>query len=194
MLINLHGHTIETDLLSNGWTIDAGCRNWKFALEMKKLGNKVYCLDIEDMEVPKEIDIFNKKALSDKNGHTTPILTQDRTASHVTHIANMNYFHNLIEMITLTDIKNELNSDIDVLKMDIEGSEYKILADSNFNPVAKQMSIEFHEHCFKELHDSMFNSCISNIEKYYNIIQMDRYPDNGSGMNYWDCLFSRKTV
>ena len=25
---------------------------------MKKLGNKVYCLDIEDMEVPKEIDIF----------------------------------------------------------------------------------------------------------------------------------------
>ncbi len=183
-------HSIDVDLLTGGWVIDAGCRGWKFSNAMKELGEKVYALDIEDMYPPEGI-IFERKALSHYGGSTTVFLVGDKNGAHTGDVSYVGTRKGSVDCITLQTIKEKLDGEIDVLKLDIEGSEYFLLTE-NFIPIAKQISIEFHEHCFKSLHDRLFFKCIKSLQEYYHIAYLERMPMHGAGLNYWDSLFIRK--
>lgn len=185
-------HSIDLDLLSGGICIDAGCRGFQFSEAMRDLGLKVLAFDLEDMQAPTGIRFF-KKALSDKSGTGNYKNTKDAQAKHLVYCDGLP-----CEMVGLNDFYQFLDASriliVDVLKLDIEGSEYLILSDPNFQPIPKQISVEFHEHAHKELHNKYFAACITNLERHYVAVKHDRYEAHGCGMNWWDSLFIRRDL
>jgi len=191
MIETIHEHTIDTSLLTGGWIIDAGCRNWNFSLAMKERNEKVYAIDIQPMDKPEGLDIFKQNALWVTNKIMYVNYVNDANGTFICDTPQSKRTEQ-ITTITLNDIYNEIGTNIDCLKIDIEGSEYDILLDDEFKPIPKQLSIEFHEHNFKNKHDKLFNSCIEKISKYYTPIKLERTSAHGCGFNYWDTLFLRK--
>lgn len=193
MIETIQEHTIDTALLTGGWVIDGGCRNWNFSIAMKEKNEKVYSIDIQPMTKPDLIDVFNQKALWINNRKLYVNYVNDINGTFISHNRESKKTEE-ISTITLNEIYNEIGTDIDCLKLDIEGSEYDILMDESFKPIPKQLSIEFHEHNFKFKHDKFFNSCIEKISKYYVPVKFERVSAHGAGFNYWDTLFIRKEI
>lgn len=185
-------HSVNIDLLSGGICIDAGCRGFQFSEAMRDLGCKVLAFDLEDMKAPTGIQFF-KKALSDMSGTGNYKDTKDAQAKHL-----VNGDGPECDIVGLNDFYKFLDANrvllIDILKLDIEGSEYHILSAPNFQPIPKQISVEFHEHAHRGLHDKYFPDCMANLERHYVTVKHDRYKAHGCGMNYWDSLFIRKDL
>jgi len=185
-------HSVDLDLLSGGICIDAGCRGFQFSEAMRDLGLKVLAFDLEDMEAPAHIQ-YVKYAIGAevKLGHY--IDTKDKQAKYISNVGKP------IAITTLDIIYESLagvepNVCIDILKLDIEGSEYKILSDSNFRPVPKQISVEFHMHCHRTLHDQYYDKCMENLLKWYEPVKHELTQAHGAGWNYWDSLFIRRDL
>ena len=195
MIQTIHEHSIDLDLLTGGWVIDAGCRNWNFSKMMKDFGEKVYALDLEALSKPDNIDFFVQKPLLSTSREITVNILNDPNASFVDstrHSRSINSFS--LASITLPEIYEQVGLEIDVLKLDIEGSEYEILTDPNFLPIPRQISVEFHEHCFPDKHAIHFESCLLNLQKNYEPFNLHRVPMHGCNPNYWDVLFIRKDL
>lgn len=180
-------HTICLDLLSGGAVIDAGCLGFGFSKDMADLGEKVLAYDIQLLEAPEGIKYFNK-AIWNSDSILRYRTLNDKQAAHISDEGEQ-----IINAVPLNEIYHK-HKNIDVLKLDIEGSEYMILSDPYFRPIPKQISVEFHRHCHRDLHDKYFNACIKNLEKHYATVQHEFYEAHGSGMNYWDSLFIRKDL
>jgi len=204
-MICIDGHTFDESLLSGGWVIDAGCRGFAFAEAFWHIAHEpeiptkvspVFAIDIENfISVPKGVR-FKQAALSNVSGETecylfgngtanfikgineTPGNTEDRPVQTIT-----------VPSITLQDIYNEIGTDIDLLKLDIEGSEYLVL--ENFEPIPKQITVEFHEHCHKYLHNKSFDNIFEGLCKHYNaVLHIREWPQ----YKYMDVLFIRKDL
>jgi FkbM family methyltransferase len=206
-MICIDGHTFDDTLLSGGWVIDAGCRGFNLGFDVAynrsmklypiKMKDMVYAIDIENFtEIPNGIR-FKQAALSNVSGQTecylfgngtanfikgineTPGNTEDRPVQTIT-----------VPSITLQDIYNEIGTDIDLLKLDIEGAEYLVLGEG-FEPIPKQITVETHEHCHKDLHDKYWPSIFENLCKHYNaILHVREWPQ----YKFIDCLFIRKDL
>jgi FkbM family methyltransferase len=200
-MICIDGHTFDDTLLSGGWVIDAGCRGFNFASMCEDLNrSKVYAVDIEDLSNESgggKCNIFKQAALSNVSSQTecylfgngtanfikgineTPGNTEDRPVQTIT-----------VPSITLQDIYNDIGTDIDLLKLDIEGAEYLVLGEG-FEPIPKQITVETHEHCHKDLHDKYWPSIFENLCKHYNaILHVREWPQ----YKFMDCLFIRKDL
>lgn len=205
-MVTIDGHTFDETLLTGGWVIDAGCRGFNFAFNITysrlmkaypvNLDPRVLALDIENFtDVPNGVT-FKQAALTNHSGETECYLfgngtgnflkgineepgnTEDRPVTKIT-----------VPNITLQDIYKEIGTNIDLLKLDIEGSEYFVL--QNFEPIPKQITVEFHEHVHNHLHQQYFDGIFENLCKHYNaalfINEWPRYK-------YMDCLFVRKDL
>lgn len=183
-------HSICPDLLTGGICIDAGCRGFQFSEAMRDLGCTVLAFDLEAMIPPEKIS-FLQMAIDTNTGFGFYKDTSDKQAKHLSDtgipvaIVDINSIYNSI----LLDKK-----EVDVLKLDVEGSEYRILSCCEFKPIPRQISVEFHEHAHKHLHDQYFQACMDNLLKHYVAVKHDRYAAHGAGMNYWDSLFIRKDL
>ena len=195
--VTIDQHTFVPSLLRyNGWVIDAGARGFNFSKELLALGCRPYAIDIENFsEVPKGV-IFKHAALTNYTGQTecymwgngygnfirgineTPGNTEDRPCET-----------KIVTTITLEDIYKEIGSNIDLLKLDIEGSEYLVL--ENFEPIPKQITVEFHEHAHKVIHDIYFNNIFAKLCKDYHCnLYIREWPQ----YKFMDCLFIRKDI
>lgn len=183
-------HSVDIDLLNGGICIDAGCRGFQFSEAMRDLGCEVIAMDIEDMEVPDNI-FFLKMALMDKPGEYYYVHTKDQQARFISNKGIPVIGAGVNEMYD--DLLRQEKA-IDVLKLDIEGSEYFILSDPNFKPIPKQISVEFHMHCHKDLHDKYYDKCMENLLKYYVPVSHFQTQEHGAGWNYWNSLFIRKDL
>jgi len=194
-LSKIDGHTIALDLLTKGKVIDLGCRNFQFAKAMSDMGHQVFAFDAdpsifcgaEDMIIETTPIIYaSNKAVGIRNG-TTTIFTMGEGS--FTSEVNPTYGNKTESFeVELIDYKEITNREYDVLKIDIEGGEYEILSDPNFLPLPKQITVEFHEHTHKELHDKMFEACLKNLNKHYELMYI--FEDNE--FKYMDCLFVRR--
>lgn len=208
-MITISEHTFEESLIKNsGWVLDLGCINFTFAKEIKKYTNNIICVDpnphIKYTDIPKEIfyekaaiitedDIIEKKFFlyNDKNGNSLLNPPKD--------------WCNLIDEIivpttTIPKIMMKYNIDqFDLIKFDIEGSEYDILKNIDWT-LSKQYSIEFHD--FRNmnpnypLNESYYENIFEKMLKYcyiakHHITDHPGFP-NGMGRNYWDSLFILK--
>lgn len=183
-------HSVALDLLSGGICIDVGCRGFQFSEAMRDLGLKVVAFDIEDMEPPKDVH-FVKSAVMTEYRTVRYVNTNDQQAKFVS-IEGIE-----VQAVDIKDVYRDLLSDmtcIDVLKLDCEGSEYIILSDPDFMAVPRQISVEFHMHCHRELHDQYYDKCLENLLKYYEPVQHEMTQAHGAGWNYWDSLFIRKDL
>jgi FkbM family methyltransferase len=207
-MICIDGHTIENEdydgryLSVNGWTIDAGCRGWTFTRYCNgALGQNVFAIDIEHLESPdlswksKEFK-FKQAALSNVSGETECYLFGNGTANFVKGINEEPGSTDdrpvqkiTVPKITLQDIYKEIGTDIDLLKLDIEGSEYFVLQD--FEPIPRQITVEFHEHVHPHLHKDHFDKVFNGLCKHYNaILHVREWPQ----YKYMDVLFIRKDL
>jgi FkbM family methyltransferase len=200
-MINIDGHTFDHGRLLGGWTIDAGCRGFEFTKFCLNRG-PVYALDIEDFEVPPMVGqmshkrIFKHAALSHEQGQTEAYYFGNGTGNFIKGIngipgntVDRPCETKVVPSITLEDIYTEIGTDIDLLKLDIEGAEYKIL--ENIKPIPKQITVEFHEHCHEHLHKAHIEKIMDHLCKHYHcnlhIRDWPRY-------HYMDCLFIRKDL
>lgn len=198
----IDGHTFDETLLNNGWIIDAGCRGFvlpdyfEIKYHIKYLG-----IDIEDFSndfkksFHEDNYIFKHAALSANSGQTeayyfgngtgnflkgineTPGNTEDRPCET-----------KIVQCITLQDIYNEIGTDIDLLKMDIEGSEYEVMM--NMEPIPKQISVETHQHCHPHLHNEYWPAILERMCKHYHLHLFNCEPR----YQFMDCLFIRKDI
>lgn len=191
-LSTIHEHTIDLDLLTGGVVIDAGCRGFQFSEALRDFGCKVKAFDVERLEVPTGIE-FQDVAIGDTYADVYFVSPNDKNATFIVPEQHGNHHKaKPVRMIDLNDYMEVIHGNIDVLKLDIEGYEYFIL--DKLKPIPRQLSIEFHEHCFPGLHGAAFESCMGNILKYYYPVQHERYSAHGSGFNYWDSLFVKKSI
>lgn len=196
----IDGHTFDETLLNGGWVIDAGCRGFNFSQYFYS-GEKpyVFALDIENFkDWVNNCTIFKHAALSNQKGFTEAYLFGNGTANFIkgvngvpSNTEDRPVKTEVVEMITLEDIYNEIGTDIDLLKLDIEGAEYGVLYNVCANPLPKQITVEFHEHTNKELHDKHIDELMECLSQYYHC---NLYIREWPRYKYMDCLFIRKDL
>jgi FkbM family methyltransferase len=195
-------HTFDETLLKDGWVIDAGCRGFNFANAVrslfydKKEKNPVYAVDIEKFNDDIEGVVFRQAALTNKTGRTEAYFFGNGTGNFIKGINHVpgnlpdRPMHiQTVPCITLQDIYKEIGTDIDLLKLDIEGAEYEIL--ENIEPIPKQITVEFHEHCHTELHNKYIDKIMDHLCKSYHC---NLYIREWPRYKYMDCLFIRKDL
>lgn len=79
----------------------------------------------------------------------------------------------------------------DLIKMDIEGSEFNVIM-SMTRPMAKQLSIEFHLHtdAYAQIGMQLMERQLKNLG--YESVSHKLTEQYGAGYNYWDSLFILK--
>lgn len=206
-MITIDEHTFDETLIKSGWVIDAGCRGWNFTNEVRSilwnrwkpmvsLCNNIYAVDIENFTNVLEGIKFNQAALTATPGQTEAYYFGNGTGNFIKgvnqepqNLPDRPVKVETVPCITLQDIYNEIGTDIDLLKLDIEGSEYEILA--NIEPIPRQITVEMHEHCHPDLHKKYIEPVMDHLCKYYHctlhIRDWPRY-------HYMDCLFIRKDL
>jgi FkbM family methyltransferase len=183
MLKEIFEHTVDIDLLNeNSKILDLGCRGFLFKdyLEQNNLG-KVYAVDIDQLDRGD----YYRLAISDEDGTCSIVHTSDAQAKHIKE-------GNEIQKMTIDSFSKMVGVESwDLIKIDVEGEEYKIMK-SLKHPAAQQISIEFHEHCDcrigKEELDNMLN-WLANYYEVYNRVWEQRH---GCQDNYWDILLVSK--
>lgn len=183
-------HSIDLDLLSGGICIDAGCRGFQFSEAMRDLGCEVFAHDLEEMQPPSGIKFINRAIGTE----TKKVFYKDTKDPQAKHIAESGIE---VQMWAINDIyKCNIieGKHFDIVKLDVEGEEYKILSDPNFQPIPKQISVEFHMHAHRALHDQYYDKCMENLLKWYEPVKHELTQAHGAGFNYWDSLFVRKDL
>jgi FkbM family methyltransferase len=206
-MITIKEHTIEETIIDkNGWVLDLGCVNFGFSLEIKKYCNNVICVDPNPniKEIPDGLIYENIAITHDENlTENVYYLYDDISGYSLLNPSNDTCRLLSEQIINLTTIKKlMLKYDIEkfeLIKFDIEGSEYKILENLDWS-ISKQFSVEFHD--FRNM-----NPYYPNNEIYYDKL-LDQIKDKfdvithsnthhpgfplGMGYNYWDSLFVEK--
>ena len=199
-MITIDGHTIDETILTDGVIIDVGCRGFDFTNYFND--KVVYAIDPDPKvftnrgEVPNMNVVMMNLAISDKtgktsyyeNGEATMIRELDPDPTYV-HIDEK--YKNTCESITMEDLYKITGENVDVLKLDCEGSEYLILGET-FKPIPRQITVEFHHHCVPETHKKYYQSIIERLSKDYTMYNDVWEQRHGCGYNFWDTLFIRK--
>lgn len=203
-MTTIDGHTFDEELLTGGWVIDAGCRGFLFTNELFEHRSNVCALDIEDFSNSESVSVvgkiyheykFKQAALTHYTGEVDAYFFGNGTGNFIRPVnqAPGNTPDRPCEMktvkaITLDDIYKEIGTDIDLLKMDIEGSEYEVMI--KMEPIPKQITVETHQHCHPHLHDKYWNQILERMSKWYHIHLFNIEPR----YHFMDCLFIRKDI
>lgn len=183
-MIRIGGHTFDEKILGDGVVIDVGCRDFEFSKWF--IGkNKVFAFDVDDevfQNVPEGIIGINKAVSSlagsgkfYRNGETTTLKS----------VGSRAWPEFQCDVLSIEDVFARTGDDVEILKLDCEGSEYDILM--NMRPVPKQISVEFHKHLWPDLHEERFDSVVKYLCQHYT----ERYFFEGEH-KLMDCLFIRK--
>ncbi len=109
---------------------------------------------LDGQELPDNF-IFHKYGIAEESGEVSFFLPKnpEHVSGSVVHQSNVEQNYNIkVDMKSFTDIIGELkHSKVDILKMDIEGSEYSVLENIfSSNVQINQILVEFHERFFKD--------------------------------------------
>lgn len=182
MISEIHEHSVRLDLLPEKANIlDLGCRSFTWTNALRELGHKVTPVDIDDF--PNET--YYKVAITGKDGRVGIHRNNDPQATRVKEGTE------LLSM-TLETFSNSLGIEFwDLIKIDVEGSEYEIIMSLKKAP-AKQLSIEFHLHTgiytqkdMREMEDKLRSLG-------YEPADHRLTSAHGAGYNYWNSLFLLK--
>ena len=176
MVQQIGEHSYDPYWLRKGSNIlDIGCRGFEFRNHFNK--QNVYSIDIDDLDD----ENYYPVAISDKDGWTG--VKQDGQATRITE-------GNEIQKMTLKTFSEFVNvSHWDLIKMDIEGEEVKVLK-SLTHPYCKQISVEFHAHC-GQTKDELDN-LLDWLSEWYVIYNRVWEQRHCAGYNYWDILLIAK--
>jgi len=167
-LERIGGHTVDLSLIGKGSIIDVGCRGFEFSDYFSE--NIVYAIDPDHKVLEGYIGkaIFCNVAISNKRAKT--FFYRNGEMSVLTEIYKpFKHLYTPCRTVTLSDIYELSGTDIEVLKLDCEGAEYLILNDK-FEPIPKQITVEFHNHTAPEFHAKYYKGCMEMLLKNYDIV------------------------
>lgn len=179
-------HTIDLDLLKGGAVIDAGCLGFGFSIALAHLNCDVYAFDVQPMASPLPQITFNQAAISNRSGVTYYKPCADKQATHLAAGGIE------VGMVDINQWMAEFDKDVEILKLDIEGSEAAILMDPYFKPIPKQISFELHQHTHARLTDEQLDQLWYNLDRWYTVVHCDYSRKHGLCENYWDVLAIKK--
>lgn len=173
MIDHVASHTIVGDLLSGGWVLDAGCRDFIFSEYATRRGCRVVSLDPDPSVVdPNIVGIyFRSVAMAAERGTCRFALTDDVEARHLASACSRGRDVPYVDVpvVTLSDLMKDFVVDVwDCVKLDIEGSEYGILADWP-GPIARQITIEFHDHV-EHRPEYVYDDIYRHLDQWYDAI------------------------
>lgn len=184
-LERIHEHTVDTSLLPDGANIlDIGCRGFLFTNYFNAIGGyNVYPVDIDYLGP----EGYFQVAICDYNGFCTTIKTSDSQATRISKGRVGNIHCRTLESF-MKDVKIKF---FDLIKIDVEGSEYEIIMSLDKAP-AKQLSIEFHLHTgiYGYYEMTMMEDKLKALGYY--AVQHELTEEHGAGKNYWDSLWILK--
>lgn len=177
----VHEHSYCPELLpANAIIADIGCRNFLWANHFRELGHTVHAVDIDDLEGGD----YDQCAITNYTGFCGMVTNNDPQATKIGP-------GDLIPCYTLVDFMKMKEVKIyDLLKSDIEGSEYDMVMGLKKAP-AKQISMEMHIHCGQTIEQTA-DIYLKLISLGYKTIKHSMTSEHGAGLNYWDSLFILK--
>lgn len=192
-------HSIDIDLLpKQAKILDLGCRGFLFANELRRLGHEVFCVDPDNSVVMDYLFLSSAPVLSVNNYHEAAIAGENGLCS-LKHSSDPQAKTIIkakvplagfdIPMYTLEKFSEEVKVQFwDVIKMDIEGSEYEVIM-SMERPLCKQLSWEAHLHTgvYGEAEILLMENKLLSLG--YFPVQHDKTRQHGLSYNYWDSLF-----
>lgn len=187
----IDNHSVAVDMLTGGPVLDAGCRGFRFAHWFSSRSHKVYAFDPSpDIEVPSYYGVnYYRMGVV---GHSMPgnwelVECADKEASYLRRGEAKTY----VPTADLHTIMLFCNIPMwDVIKLNVEGSEYDIL--DGLGPIARQIVVSFHEHTGRGKGRQECDRIISALEPYYEVVQHVWEPRYCTHANYWDTLLVAK--
>lgn len=192
-LVEIGGHTIAPELLSDGIIIDVGCRFFTFANYFAD--KPVYCIDPDPKVFEGAPTCFINMcvAISDKSGESAYYENGEATCLKQID-PDQNHQFQPCKTITMDDLYQITGTNIDVLKLDCEGAEYIILGET-FKPIPKQITVEYHAHTVPDLHWANIKSISNRLAENYIVANgMNWERRHGCTENFWDVLYIRKDL
>lgn len=180
MVQQIGEHSVDVDLLVRDhpnypFILDLGCRGYEFINGIKG-NNNFYTVDIDEFE-----GNHFRIGISNKNGYCS--ITGEGQATKITE-------GNDIPMMTLDMFSKMVGvKKWDLIKMDIEGEEVKVLR-SLKHPYCKQISVEFHAHCGQTKKE--LDNLLDWLSEWYTIHNRVWEQRHCAGYNYWDILLIAK--
>lgn len=197
-------HSFCPDLISDGChaIIDAGSSDFEFAKYFDRASYAhIFCIDPNRKILWKDSPInvtFIRAALETIDGTmiyndwSTGEGNCTSTEENKLHYAEDSYE---VETITLDTLLRHYGiAQVDLLKLDIEGSEYDVLK-SITKPIAKQISVEFHDNISHKYPGGEYYAELMAGEfgKLYHPVKHE-CTNMGGIANYWDSLFVLKEL
>ena len=166
--------------------LDLGCRNFHFTRAMRDRGHHVVPIDIDRLH---DGQAYYQCAVSDFNGKVAILKSHDPQATRIDpdHDGTVPCY----TLETLSGNFLNKNQIWDLIKIDIEGEEYKVIM-SMEKPYARQLSIEFHLHTgiYSQVEMRQMENRLHELG--YKAVSHEYTPQHGAGHNYWDSLFILK--
>jgi len=191
MITVIAEHSVNLELLPiHSNVLDLGCRGFEFTDQLRALGHSVYPVDIDTLETRKN---YHRIAISHRNGFAkVQIFPNDPQSTRILPDTNQDAKGDLIEMMTIAEFSKRNGVEKwDLIKIDIEGEEYKIL-ESAQHPMATQVSVEFHEHTDRKIGKERLDDLLLRLSKFYVIYNQNWEARHGAGFNYWDILLIKR--
>lgn len=211
MIKRYYEHSFDISLISaGGWGIDFGCgTDFYISKTMLDFGLKVIAVDPNPriQSVLDSPDLFYENAalVSSETQIAEFSLYNDTDAASFCQPKNDVFFLKKEETIkvatiTLDKIMKKYGVEqFEILKLDIEGAEYDFLM-SIEGPVAKQISIEFHDFrglnpCYPD-NELYYQKLFEKLSRWYKISKhnVEKHPGLSPPYcyNYWDSLLTLK--
>jgi hypothetical protein len=184
----IDNHSVAVNLLTGGQVLDAGARGFEFSKWFAMRGHRVYAQDPSpDISDPciENMVFVNSALVAFKNRFNVRL---DKTGDPGAWFVSESGFP--VPCQTTPDLARH---QWDVIKLNIEGSEYDIL-DEWPGPIARQVVVSFHEHTPRARGRADCDRLIAKMSEWYkafNVVWEKRYC---CAENYWDLLFIRNDL
>lgn len=193
-LICVGEHTVDANLLtSGGYVLDAGCRDFTFARGLAERGCRVVAVDADPtVEDPSVAGIaFANVAIAAQAGSVSFRMAHNPEARGFAHLVGGDGPVTTVRAVTIEDLMARYDVKLwDAVKLDVEGAEYDLLR-AWPGPVAKQISIEFHEHCGARP-QAVYDQIFKHLGQWYDLVQHEKTARHCTHPNFWDTVLVLK--
>lgn len=187
MIEQVAEHLIVKNILpKQAKILDLGCLGFVFTREMRRLGHKVYPVDIQYLD-----ESYYRVAITSYNGYGYVMNNTDKQAVKFSQVELPGWSSRIVCETLETFMKSMTVDMFDFIKCDVEGSEYGIIM-SLTRPPSKQFEVEFHLHTGAYDEEDV-NRMVEKLQSLgYEIASHEKTSQHGCGMNYWSSLFILK--
>jgi len=202
MLESIYEHSVRTDLLAPGEPVlDVGARNFAFSKELVRRGFEVYAMEPDPYILDpglKGLTLIRRALVWRQLCGPQPLaMFGNGTGNHLLTQTMARPSECTVVAVECEDLETVMwrtgIGSWGLVKLDCEGCEYDILRTWP-GPVAKEISVEFHDHIGANPHkddpERIYRVILDHLAPWYTAVQHERSVRHCIGTpNYWDTLF-----